>query len=181
MAATCRQVTNVTVVIMYFPGKLVSKLLVCLTAIAVPLQAGWVSSCACTSGTHEIRPTAAASPAPDAACSCEVTTPKRSCCGEDDTPQSTHCSKAVQPDRKVGCQCGAGCLCVKRDDSPNQLPAPAGDNGRARTGLEFAAVHVAAAELPADIDHGNTFSSDSDSGFFQSGTQICVLLCRFAL
>ena len=167
---------------MYFPGKLASKLLVCLTAIAVPLQAAWVSSCACSSGAHETHPTAAASPAPDAACGCcEVTTPKQSCCGEDDASQPTHCSKAAQPDRKTGCQCGAGCLCVKRDDPPSPPAAPAGDNGRARSGLEFTAAHVAAAELPADIDRGNTFNSDSDSAFFQSGAQTCMLLCRFTL
>ena len=153
---------------MFLPGRLAPKLLIWLTAIAMPLQAGWATARACSSATM---PAAATSSSPAQGCHCEAPTPKQSCCRE-----------APKPVRNLGCSCAAGCLC-QRDDSPGQppVPAPAPVNGRAASAVELAVSQVALTDLPADGDCSDAPDADYGSALYESGAQACAILCRFTL
>ena len=157
-----------------------TNVLLCLTALAMPLQAVWSSSCECCSAA---RPAAATPSESTGECcgQCPDTMPKPGCCTEDDSPKGTCCGKTSEPQGKTGCQCGTGCRCYKSDETPSPSPLPAPDNGRSRSVVELAVSDVAAIHVPVAPDRGNAAGGDCGSVFFQPGAHVCVLLCRFTL
>ena len=96
-------------------GRLASKLLIWLTAIAMPLQAGWARDCGCAS---TFRSELVTSPAPASlGCCCGVAAPKRTCCAAKAScctaskSRQACCSDPAQACQPTGCQCGPSCRC----------------------------------------------------------------------
>ena len=157
-----------------------TNVLLCLTALAMPVQAFWSSSCGCCSTAHQTAATHSES-THECCGRCSGTMPKPACCSQDDAQKATCCGKTSEPDEKIGCQCGTGCHCCESDDTPSRSPIPAPDDGRSRSVVELAVSDVAAINVPVAPDRGNAAGGDSGSDFFQPGAHVCVLLCRFTL
>ena len=155
-----------------------SRLLIWLTAIAMPFQAGWSVNCGCCSANQPAAITAVES-TPTSCCSkpakseftcCEARAPQRICC----TPER-------DPHQDLGCHCGPSCECVDHQPTPPQRSPSAPDNGRTQSSAELGASQSVAvcATIPFHGDRGHT--AGGDSAFCQPSAQVCVLLCRFTL
>ncbi len=164
---------------MFFLGRFASKLTIWLTALAMPLQAGWVSACGCSSASESVVSATSPAPNPPGHC-CRAATSKTSCC-ETSKPQPTCCGSFSEPDQQAGCQCGAACRCIDRDDSPAEPPVRAPADGRSQSVVELTVSLLAA--TGAAVADGNTsaVTAEPDSTFYLPGAQLCVLLCRFTL
>ena len=164
-------------------GRLASKLLICLTAAAMPFQAGWASDCGCPSALEGESASNATAPL---AC-CQAATARPACCEMKATcsnaskSRPTCCCRTVGEGRPGGCQCGPSCHCADRNNSPPLPSAPAPENGRSQSEVNLIASHVAVADLPFSDGDSNACTADPCSAFCLPGTQICVLLCRFTL
>ena len=154
-----------------------SKLLICLTALAMPFQASWAESCGCPVG--EESPHAAAEPFPANCCSKEIEA--KPTCRSADSTMPTCCGAACEPNRDSCCGCGPECACVQRDESSTRPPMPAPGNGRSQTSLAFSVVPMVAIHIPVVDGDGRSFPAETDSALCEPGARICVLLCRFTL
>lgn len=158
-------------------GRLVSKLLIWLTAIAMPLQAGWAADCGCAIAQPRVA-AASNSTVPVGCCCCAPVQTSAACC-EASKPKRSCCSHAATPDAHLGCQCGPDCRCAERDDSPIEPAAPAPDNGREQSEVKLAVSHAVATAASSADGFACHSLSESVSAFSTPGTQVCVLLCRF--
>ncbi len=163
---------------MQFIGRPASRLLIWLTAVAMPFQAGWALECGCASAARREATTSFA-PAP-LGCCCGAAASETSCC-KASQPQPTCCGRGSDSERSGGCQCGPTCRCADGDEAPTKPAAPAPDNGRSPSDLKLTFSQVAVADVLVAHDDANAFPAESNSAFYQPGTQICVLLCRFTL
>ena len=163
---------------MHVSRRIASKLLIWLTAILMPFQAGWATNCGCCSAKEPAEATASG-PIPTSCC-CKPATPKPTCC-EGSAPQRTCCKRTSDRDQAVGCQCGPNCQCVNHDQSPTQPPAPAPDNGRGQSVVGSAVSQPATIYVPVADSSAHALAAESDCSFYQPGAQVCVLLCRFTL
>lgn len=164
---------------MIVSGRIVSTLLVWLTAIAMPFQTGWQANCGC--GT-ENKPTVALAPrlaSTDGCCKAPTTT--RRCC-EGAPQQRTCCDTMSASDSKAGCQCGWDCHCVGHGHAPPTQPSlPASSDERTPSNVPTALCQLAV--IGSAATDGNTAVFAAEAGFFFSepGAPLCVLLCRFTL
>ena len=163
-------------------GRLVSKLLIWLTAIAMPLQAGWAADCGCATAQHRA---SVASCSSAGCCCCTRARASAACCKslaaccKASKPKRLCCSRAAESDAHVGCQCGPNCRCAERGDSPTQPSAPAPDNGREQSEVKLTVAHVVATAANSADGIACHSLTESKSAFSTPGTQVCVLLCRF--
>lgn len=164
---------------MFFLGRSVSNLLIWLTAFAMPFQAGWGWDCGCSSVPQ---PDVTTSPVVDplGGC-CRAAAGKPTCCNRVSDSGKQVCCSSEPVGCQGGCQCGANCLCVDRDDVPTQPSAPAPDIGRSQSVVELALSRVASTNGPTADADPNAQAAETDSAFCKPGTQVCVLLCRFML
>ena len=163
-------------------GRLISKLLIWLTAIAMPLQVGWASDCGCASSPQGEK-AVSSSPAPlGCCCMARASTPacratKTTCCKASES-RSTCCSRVAEAS---GCQCGPSCRCADHHESQPEPSAPAPENGRCNSEISLAVSNLAATQTLFSDDSSNHFVVELESSFSQPGKQLCVLLCRFTL
>lgn len=163
---------------MFTSGTITSKLLIWLTAIAMPFQVGWAATCDCCPGDDgaaavELQPISSS-------CCRKVADTEPTCCAKS-TSQRTCCKMVSNSDRRVGCECGPSCQCVSHDKSPPQPPTPAPDSGRSQTAVESSAFPLSAICVPVADNSGHVLAAEIDSALCESGSQVCVLLCRFTL
>jgi len=165
---------------MFLGRSITSKLLIWLTAVAMPFQVGWAADCGCRSARD---PAAAIAECPlvPAKCCFKAAAPQPTCC-EESPPDRTCCAGGASlAGRETGCQCGPTCRCVDADQSLPQPPATATDNGGSQSAVELAVSPYATICAKVADRTACSLSADFESVFCQPGAQVCVFLCRFTL
>ena len=161
---------------MFYLGKIASKLLIWLTAVSMPFQAGWVMDCGCCRAKEPLVIDAQSGPTTR----CQKVAAATATCCQRKVSQRTCCHAMAASEMGTSCHCGANCQCVDHDESPAKPVAPAPDNGRSQSAPELAVSPLEMICKPAADSNPHAHSSATDSTF-QGGTQVCVLLCRFTL
>jgi hypothetical protein len=163
---------------MFFPGKIASKLLIWLTAVAMPFQAGWAAYCGCHSAQEPAAGAVSRLAEPRSCCRAAIPEATRS---EGCVPRQKCCIKRPVPGRGGGCHCGPICPCVRHDEVPTEPAAPAPDNGRGQSLVELAVAPFAAIFSPDASRSGHDLAAEARSAFHLPGAQVCVILCRLTL
>ena len=162
---------------MFHLGRIASKLLIWLTAVSMPFQAGWAMDCGCCRAQE---PLAIDAQSGSTKCCHRVAAATAACC-QRTASQRTCCHLVVASEMRTGCHCGLNCQCVDRDESPAKPMAPAADNGRSHSAPELAVSPLDVTCTPPADSNARADSSATGSAFHQAGAQVCVLLCRFTL
>jgi hypothetical protein len=166
---------------MRLPSRSLANVLLCLTAIAMPLQALWMVRCDCCSVESGSKNVAVPSVSESECCGhCSTPPSKPACCQKDRESVATCCSDTPSSGSHSRCQCGDDCRCVTERNAPNQ-PIPAPETDRGRSGIELTVSHACTSSAVLASGFNNAISYESSRTFFQPGTHICVLLCRFTL
>ena len=161
---------------MFHSGRIATKLLIWLTAIALPFQTSLATQCGCSSVKGPVAATSSSLGA--SGCCTAAATPVSECCNK---PQRSCCKASCGPDQDACCGCGLNCHCVDRGDGPTRPSAPAPDNGRSHSVTELTFSPPAAICTSLADRSAHALAAEADSAFSQPGTQVCVLLCRFTL
>ncbi len=158
-------------------GSFTRKALIWLVAGLLPLQPLAAVSCCCSADDQEGSDWCAESRPDDGKTCCCRSAPR--CRAGTHAEADSCCNKTGRTSTEPGCGCTGGCSCESHDDSPPQQQAPM--ESRDRGAEQFVQPFAAATSFTVDELPAPRPGFSSHGPITSSGSQRCIVLCRFQL